>query len=72
MSIEVKAAAVREYAHSEQSKLMTSMFDELIAIYHEQLEEVRDERLIELQAAVRQIKAIRSLLVGKQHADPRI
>lgn len=72
MSIEHTVIAVKEYAYSEQSKLMHSMCSQLIADYHEQLESARGERIVELQSAIKQLRGIQGVLIAKPHSDPRI
>jgi hypothetical protein len=63
---------VGQYAGSEASKAQIALLDILIAGYRCDLETVKSERLIALQAQVQQCHRLRDVLTGVPHADPRI
>lgn len=72
MSVEATAIAVREYAGSEQSKLLDSLLSQMIKGYHEELESAEGLRITQLQVAIKQSRSLQAVINGRPHSDPRV
>ncbi|MDO9252624.1 MAG: hypothetical protein Q7U48_13875 [Hydrogenophaga sp.] len=66
------ARVVAAYAHSDQSRQVVKMLDALISEYRDELEASTGDRTLQLQMAARQCRALKSVLSGVAHADPRV
>lgn len=65
------AAGVGAYAASDQTRLTVRLIDALISDQRNELEHCGADRVRELQAAIRQLRALRRVMLGEPHADPR-
>lgn len=66
------ARDVGAYSAADQTRLTVRMLDALISDYRDELEQCEPERIAQLQPAIRQCRALRRVLLGEAHADPRI
>lgn len=61
---EIACADLGEYAGGDTSKLAVGVIDATVNSYIEELIEARQERVIELQCYIRQLRALRVVLAG--------
>ena len=70
--LEAAAGVVREFSGSAPNQQMVKLLDALMSVYALELMDVAPEDLRAKQAAIRQVAALRSTLVGDEMASPRI
>jgi hypothetical protein len=68
----VAAAEVRSYGGGSMVDSIVRLFDALSACYLEDLRNVAPEQLVRKQAAIKQVDAIKSVLLGDPNSNGRI
>lgn len=58
------AVGVAEYKGSAQSRLVIELIDTTVETYLEELTEARAERVVALQASIKQLRALRRVFAG--------
>lgn len=66
------ANVVGEFAGSAPNQQMVKLMDALMNVYALELMDVAPEGLLAKQAAIRQVAALRAVLMGDAAASPRI
>lgn len=71
-ALDAAAGEVKEYAGSPGYKQIATMLELLASLYALDLMEVTADNLPAKQAAIKQVVAIRDVVVGREHAQPQI
>lgn len=72
VALKNSTALVKEYQHTDPAKAVSALMDALTSEYLVELLVSPPEKVGQLQAAIRQVMAIKSVLAGGEHASARI